>query len=144
MRRLSKIASSLDGELRLLAKEPDPGVRSRLLPETRLRVREAVGVASMIRGTAATILWGDTHAELATLSRDAALELAAAQAGAGTGIGDDRPEDVRRDLRAGAHAWMPAGDEPGLRLELGPGLQRVARTVRCVVRAARATGHEQA
>ena len=144
MRRLSKIACSLDGELRLLAKEPDPGVRSRLLPETRLRVREAVGVATMIRGTAATVLWGDTDAELATLSRDAALELAAAQAGAGTGIGDELPEAVRRDLRAGAHTWMPAAGEPGLHLELGPALQRVARTVRSAVRAARATGHEQA
>lgn len=146
MRRLSTIAFALDGELRLLAKEPDPAAQSRVLAQTRLRVREAVGVATMIRGTAATILWGDTDVELATLAKDAALEMAAAQAGARAGIRDDLPPDALRELRDGADAWMITDGQQAraFHIEMTAGLERVVRTVGSLVRAARTIGHERA
>ena len=61
-RRLGRVAATLDAELRLLAREPDPAELARVLPAARARVADVARVGLTIRRAASAGLGADTAA----------------------------------------------------------------------------------
>ena len=80
-RRLSRVAATLDAELRLLAREPDLAELARVLPAARARVAEVTRVALTIRRAASAGLGAETAAELAPLEAQVEREVRALDAG---------------------------------------------------------------
>jgi hypothetical protein len=80
-RRLGRMASTLDAELRLLAGEPDPAELARVLPAARARVADVTRVALTIRRAASAGLGAATAAELAPLEAEVEREVLALDAG---------------------------------------------------------------
>ena len=80
-RRLSRVAGTLDAELRLLAREPDLAELARVLPAARARVAEVSRVALTIRRAASAGLGAETAAELAPLEAQVEREVRALDAG---------------------------------------------------------------
>lgn len=80
-RRLERVATTLDAELRLLACEPDPREVVRLLPAARERVDDVTRAARTIRRAASAGLGAQSAAELRALSADVEREVAAVAAG---------------------------------------------------------------
>jgi hypothetical protein len=80
-RRLGRLVSTLDAELRLLAGEPDPVELARVLPAARARVADVARVAQSIRRAASAGLGAETAAELAPLQAEVAREVLALDAG---------------------------------------------------------------
>jgi hypothetical protein len=80
-RRLSRVARTLDAELRLLAGEPDRAELARVLPAARARVADVARVALAIRRAASAGLGAGTAAELAPLEAEVEREVLALDAG---------------------------------------------------------------
>jgi hypothetical protein len=81
VRRLGRVAGTLDAELRLLAAEPDPAELARVLPAARARVAEVSRVALTIRRAASAGLGAETAAEIAPLQAQVEREVLALDAG---------------------------------------------------------------
>jgi hypothetical protein len=81
VRRLDRVAGTLDAELRLLAGEPDQAELARVLPAARARVADVTRVARAIRRAASAGLGAATAAELAPLQAEVEREVAALDAG---------------------------------------------------------------
>jgi hypothetical protein len=81
VRRLGRVARTLDAELRLLAGEPDPAELARVLPAARARVADVTRVALAIRRAASAGLGAETAAEIAPLQAEVAREVLALDAG---------------------------------------------------------------
>jgi hypothetical protein len=81
VRRLTRVARTLDAELRLLAGEPDHTELVRVLPAATARVADVSRVALTIRRAATAGLGADTAAELAPLQAEVAREVQALDAG---------------------------------------------------------------
>ena len=80
-RRLERVATVLDAELRLLANEPDVREVARVLPAARERVGDLTRAARAIRRAAGGGLGVQTAAEMRELSADVEREVAAVAAG---------------------------------------------------------------
>lgn len=80
-RRLERVATILDAELRLLAGEPDQREVAHLLPAARERVGDVIRAARGIRRAASAGLGAQSSADLRTLSADVEREVAAVAAG---------------------------------------------------------------
>jgi len=80
-RRLERVATTLDAELRILASEPDQGEVARLVPAARERVADVTRAARGIRRAASAGLGAQSAAELRMLSADVEREVAAVAAG---------------------------------------------------------------
>ena len=80
-RRLERVATTLDAELRLLANEPDPAEVARVLPAARARVGDVSRVARTIRRAAAAGLGAQSASEVRLLSDDVGREVTALDAG---------------------------------------------------------------
>jgi hypothetical protein len=80
-RRLERVATTLDAELRLLAGEPDQREVARLLPAARERVDDVTRAARTIRRAASAGLGAQSGAELRALGADVEREVAAVAAG---------------------------------------------------------------
>jgi hypothetical protein len=81
VRRLERVATTLDAELRLLANEPDPAEVVRILPAARARVGDVTRVARTIRRAATAGLGAQSAAEVGALSADVEREVTALAAG---------------------------------------------------------------
>jgi hypothetical protein len=81
VRRLGRVAGTLDAELRLLAGEPDQAEVARVLPAARARVAEVRRVALTIRRAASAGLGAATAAEIAPLEAEVEREVLALDAG---------------------------------------------------------------
>lgn len=80
-RRLERVATTLDTELRLLASEPDQREVARLLPAAHGRVGDVTRAARGIRRAAGAGLGAQSAADLRALSADVEREVAAVAAG---------------------------------------------------------------
>jgi hypothetical protein len=80
-RRLERVATTLDAELRLLANEPDPAEVARVLPAARARVGDVSRVARTIRRAATAGLGAQSASEARLLSADVDHEVTALDAG---------------------------------------------------------------
>jgi hypothetical protein len=80
-KRLERVATVLDAELRLLANEPDVHEVARVLPAARERVGDLTRAARGIRRAAGGGLGVQTAAEMRELSADVEREVAAVAAG---------------------------------------------------------------
>jgi hypothetical protein len=80
-RRLERVATTLDAELRLLASEPDQREVAQLLPAARERVADVTRAARGIRRAASAGLGAQSAADLHALSSDVEREVAAVAAG---------------------------------------------------------------
>lgn len=80
-RRLERVATTLDAELRLLAVEPDQREVARLLPAARERVADVTHAARGIRRAAGAGLGAQSAADLRILTTDVEREVAAVAAG---------------------------------------------------------------
>jgi hypothetical protein len=81
VRRLGRVAGTLDAELRLLAGEPDPAELARVLPAARARVADATRVARTIRRASSAALAAEAAAVIAPLQAEVEREVAALDAG---------------------------------------------------------------
>jgi hypothetical protein len=81
VRRLDRVAGTLDAELRLLAGEPDQAELARLLPAASARVADVTRVARGIRRAASAGLGAATAVELRPLQVEVEREVAALDAG---------------------------------------------------------------
>jgi hypothetical protein len=80
-RRLERVATTLDAELRLLAGEPDQREVARLLPAARERVDDVTRAARTIRRAASSCLGAHSTAEVRALTVDVEHEVTAVAAG---------------------------------------------------------------
>jgi hypothetical protein len=80
-RRLERVATTLDAELRLLAGEPDQRETARLLPAARERVDDVTRAARSIRRAASAGLGAQSTADVRALTADVEREVAAVAAG---------------------------------------------------------------
>jgi hypothetical protein len=80
-RRLERVATTLDAELRLLAGEPDQREVARLLPAAAERVDDVTRAARSIRRAAGACLGADSTAEVRDLTTDVEREVTAVAAG---------------------------------------------------------------
>jgi hypothetical protein len=80
-RRLERVATTLDAELRLLAVEPDQREVAQLLPAARERVADVTRAARGIRRAAGAGLGAQSAADLRALTTDVEREVAAVAAG---------------------------------------------------------------
>lgn len=81
VRRLERLVTTLDAELRLLANEPDPAEVVRFLPAARARVSDVTRVARTIRRAASAGLGAQSTADVGALSADVEREVTALAAG---------------------------------------------------------------
>jgi hypothetical protein len=81
VRRLGRVAGTLDAELRLLAGEPDQAELARVLPAARARVADVSRVALTIRRAASACLGAETATEIAPLEAEVEREVRALDAG---------------------------------------------------------------
>ncbi len=80
-RRLERVATTLDAELRLLTNEPDTAEVARVLPAARARVGDVVRVARTIRRAASAGLGAQSEGDVRALSADVDREVTALAAG---------------------------------------------------------------
>ncbi|MCL5957749.1 MAG: hypothetical protein M1358_00270 [Chloroflexi bacterium] len=81
VRRLERLAQTLDSQLRLLSCEPDEEMLRGFLRLARQRVEEFVGATRRIRQVALAVLGGETDDTLHRLTSDVDREVLALQAG---------------------------------------------------------------